>query len=157
MPATSEVSEMMMRDDVKQGDAMIYELINPSDPMTFTGNDDTVAAIAILVFSNGKYGLKRKGNDEVLPIFLFGGGSVWANEKVGDLDAWFAANKRAVGEFLGTCAYGDAADREAYDKAISMMGKKEAEEFREWHQDKNRTSMTNIGKAALSWSKKLLK
>ena len=34
----------------------IYELINPSDPVTFVGKDDTVAAMAVLFLGRGMFG-----------------------------------------------------------------------------------------------------
>jgi len=131
----------------------VYKLINPSDAVTFTGDDDLVAAVAVMVFSNGKYGLKREGNDEVLPIFFFDGGIDWIKERIPNHEEWLEANRQKMGEFMATVSYGSIADREAYDKAVSLMDEKQANEYRAWHQDKRRTSMTDIGKAALAMAK----
>lgn len=137
---------------------MIFELINPSDAVTFIGDDITVAGVAIMVLGRGRYGLTDDKGEVVVPLMLFGGSEYWlAEHGVDDLDAWLTANYLRVAEFLETCAYGSRLEREAFDQAIARMTPEHAEAHREWWNDRNRSSMNNIGQAAAAYAKTLRK
>lgn len=58
---------------------MKFEIINPSDKCFMTANDLLIAAVAICILSEGRYGLdgvdESKGID--VPMFMFGGHDEW--------------------------------------------------------------------------------
>ena len=64
---------------------MRFEIINPSDPYTMEADDLEVAAVAVCLLGNGKYGLSRIGGDRgtEVPPFLFGGHDEWFTDKFG--------------------------------------------------------------------------
>lgn len=128
---------------------IIVELINPSDAITFVMDDPTVAGIGVLLLGNGWYGLlDAEGNHPVPP--MLGGVEAWFKERgIESLNKWIKANGVAVAEFLETCAYGNIVERDAYDRAIALMTPENAAIHREWWNDRNRSSMNNIGAAAL--------
>lgn len=51
---------------------MIYEIINPSDPITIEADDVLVAKAATLVLGEGAYGLTDEHGTHILGIYLFG-------------------------------------------------------------------------------------
>lgn len=135
---------------------MILELINPSDAVTFVGDDMTVAGVACLILGGGWYGLKDASGDAVVPMMAFGTHEKWLEENnIADLSDWLMEHGAEVAGFLETCVYGSIEEREAFDQAISRMAPDKADEHRDWWNDRNRSSMNNIGKAAAHWAKRL--
>lgn len=64
---------------------MKFEIINPSDPYNMEADDLEVAAVAVCLLGNGKYGLdgidgRRKTE---VPVFLLGGHDEWFEENFG--------------------------------------------------------------------------
>lgn len=56
----------------------VYEVINPSDAVTFEADDPRIAILAGAFVGDGRYGVRDdKGNDPGLPLFLFGGCGDW--------------------------------------------------------------------------------
>ena len=66
---------------------MKFEIINPSDPYTMDADDLIVAAVAVCLLGNGKYGLDALGEDSNIsnnvPIFLLGGHDEWFTSRFG--------------------------------------------------------------------------
>jgi hypothetical protein len=120
---------------------MIYELINPSDKVTFEGSDDMVAAISALLLGRGKYGLDSAVGEPVLPVFLLGGCTDWLAENGVNLDQFIPRNAAGMADFLGTAFYGSAEKRADYAEAVKRMTPEAAAEYRAWYDDKHRTSM----------------
>ena len=53
---------------------MLYELINPSDPVTFEAPDLKVAALVTIILGQGQYGAQPVDDSaEGVPIMLFFG------------------------------------------------------------------------------------
>ncbi len=50
---------------------MIYEIINPSDPITFEAEDVQLAIIACIYVGSGKMGLRDESEESVVPPMLF--------------------------------------------------------------------------------------
>lgn len=109
--------------------ALRFELINPSDPYTFTAPDLETAALAVVLLSRGQYGGKSLDGGNDVPIFLFGGHNEWFTEKFG----------RTVQESLDHIAH------EAIAACLDTftLGREE------------RSSMNNIGKGAQMLAKAL--
>jgi hypothetical protein len=59
-----------------------FELVNPSDPFTFTASSLEVAAQAVLLIGEGTFGGKSLDGGTDVPIFIFGR----------DPDPWFQEN-----------------------------------------------------------------
>lgn len=135
---------------------MILELINPSDAVTFVGDDPKIAGVAILILGNGAYGLTDESGEVFVPLMLFGGFKAWLEEQgITDLAAFLIEHGSALADFLETCAYGKIAERQAFDEAIKRMTPDKAEEHREWWNDRNRSSMNNIGAGCRRLAKQL--
>lgn len=125
---------------------MILELVNPSDAVTFVGDDPKVAGIATLLLGNGWYALRGEDGEDFVPLMIFGGHVEWlASQGIDDADDFLTANAEAVAAFLDTCAYGGIKERQAFDEAIKRMTPDKAAEHRAWWNDRNRSSMNNIG------------
>jgi hypothetical protein len=103
-------------------EALRFELINPSDPYTFTAPDLETAALAVVLLGRGQYGGKSLDGGEDVPIFLFGGHDEWFAEKFG----------RTPKESL------DHIEHEAIAACLDTLTLGRAE----------RSSMNNIGKGA---------
>jgi hypothetical protein len=60
----------------------LYEIVNPSDPVTFEAPSDEVAAAAVLSLGEGFYGCQGEDDRRVLPILAFFSGAFepWAKE-----------------------------------------------------------------------------
>lgn len=127
----------------------VYEISNPSDAYTITG-DPKDAALATLILGVGRYGLTDKDGENVLPIFLFGGHKEWVKATFGhdDLGKETEARNAAIVESLRSVLIGGFRDREEYEAAISTMTADQRKVFAEKRHDIKRSSMNNIGKRA---------
>lgn len=135
----------------KKLNSVVCELTNPSDAVTFIVNDVRIAGVAILMLGRGAYGLTDPEGNTVVPLCLFGSAEAWLKENDIEMDKlsdFIVANKVAIADFLDTCAYGHIAEREAFDRAIGLMSKEAAATHRQWWNDRNRSSLNNIGEGA---------
>ena len=62
---------------------MRLEISNPSDKATIDCSNLLAARLAVLILSNGKYGIVDDEGGNGMPIFLFGGHDEWLQEKHG--------------------------------------------------------------------------
>lgn len=60
-----------------------FELVNPSDPYTFTAPNLETAALAVVLLGRGRYGAKSLDGGKDVPIFLLGGHDEWFTENFG--------------------------------------------------------------------------
>lgn len=60
---------------------MILELNNPSDAITFVGEDPRVAGVAVLLLGHGWYGLTDAAGNQVVPMMIFGTHEAWLKEQ----------------------------------------------------------------------------
>lgn len=100
---------------------MTYELINPSDKMTATGDFDLIGmGLAVFMLGEGFYALNDQDGKTVVPIVAFGGSA----------EGWFRAN--------GTTMDGAVLDKSG-----------EASDFlNALHYHSERSSLNDIGKRA---------
>ena len=132
---------------------MFYELINPSDKITFRARDFESAVGATLALGRGRYGAKRIGDDGWgtedesmdVPLFLFGGAAEWLAKKGLDLDKIIDGNRDGVVAALRDFAIGDMKDRKLYESALEKItdDAKRREFIAEWD-DERRTSLSEI-------------
>lgn len=132
-------------------------LQNPSDAVTFVMDDPIVAGVAVLLLGNGAYGLETEDGSSVVPVMLFGGIDRWCKEKGINLDAFIPQNYVPMAEFLDSVCYGSVRDRQECDEACLRMSPDEAAKYRAARNDRRRSSMNNIGKAALQLASQMRK
>lgn len=138
---------------------MIYEVVNPSDPMTIEAEDSVLASLAITLLSNGAYGLYDEDGRAVLPIFRFSKPELfirWLNENNIDsnkIEDFYVKNGREMAAILESMVYGDAADRKGIMAlAEKMSATDRADAIASWNNSK-RSSLTNIAAAAINLAK----
>jgi hypothetical protein len=128
----------------REGDGMIYNIINPSDPYTMEADDEVVACAAGLILGEGRYALRRADDEQqVLPIFIGGGGIDWFVEKAGCSFADFLNAKGGeIGKALKSVRIGSPEAR------IHVQSVED--------HDKRRSSMNDIGRYAWSVGEALI-
>ena len=62
---------------------MRFEVVNPSDYCTMDAPDLKVAAVAVILFGEGYYGLTGIDCNEGVPVFIFGGHEAWFSQQFG--------------------------------------------------------------------------
>lgn len=66
------------KDGTPASGMIIYEIINPSDTVTFEADDVRIAMLACGFVGDGRLGLRdEKGEDAGMPFFLAGGCAEW--------------------------------------------------------------------------------
>jgi hypothetical protein len=131
----------------------VYELINPSDTVTFEADSFLIASLATILVGEGQYAAKAVGGsaDQNVPFFMFG--------TEDDLQQWFYERfKVSMGQELfkqyaqpvATCldsfVYGNREDYLAAQAAITDEDKRK-QNIAEWD-DRHRTSMNQLVKRA---------
>lgn len=125
----------------------LYEVINPSDAVTFEAESDDVAAIAVLFLGRGKYGCTDEQGSDVLPLLLFGSDG-WiekfcADRKLADLSDFLSANAEALAKALESTSVCSLANRKALVAAVGP----DPVALERWNEAK-RSSLNNICAAA---------
>jgi hypothetical protein len=136
----------------------IYELITPSDPITFKAINDKVAFICALLLGNGKAGCKNALTGENIPTML-AFSSDPEKEMIsfigGDVSEFIESNKKDISKCFLSFAYGSVSDRQTYDSAIEAITEPEKlKEFKEKHEDQNRSSLSKWVQHAWNYGEK---
>lgn len=117
-----------------------YEVINPSDPVTFEAPDDVTAAAAVLILGRGAYACESEDGRSVLPILLFGGDAWLEGEGAPVLALAKSEEARGrIADALDTMAVVRLSDRAAL---VAAVGPDPAALAR-WSEAK-RSSLNNI-------------
>lgn len=137
---------------------MYYNLVNPSDPVTFEAPDLKIAALVTLILGHGQYAADPYDDSaEGVPLMPFGGAEEWWNEHFQEPmeNAWKSDRERLAAALRSVC-YGSITDRELYDSALRAItdAEKRAGFIAEWN-DCNRSSMNNIMGLAHSIAERL--
>jgi hypothetical protein len=139
----------------------IYELITPSDPITFKANDNKIAFFCAVLLGNGKAGCDNKTTDESLPTMIMFSQNPDKDiaDYIGcDLTKYVKANKLSIAKCFKSFAYGSVSDRETYDNACeAITNAKKLKEFKAKHEDKNRSSMSQWVKSAWQYGEQFSK
>lgn len=127
-----------------------WELINPSDKITFKADSHELACLAVGLLG-GKYGateLDKEGEGEprTVPLWLFGGADEYFQKHFGrDVAGSFTAcDKRALAEVYDSFLIGSMSERWAFEKAMSVILDEDKAAFKEQWQDRERSSMNDI-------------
>lgn len=121
----------------------IYELINPSDKITFEASSDEVAAITAFAIS-GMFGAKRDGWSA--GPWIFGAGQWFVDEYGADPGVCFKRNERDVATALTSFRLGNRNSYDGLDDAATAV-----------LMDERRSSLSDICSAAIKGGKELLK
>ena len=135
---------------------LFYELINPSDPVTFTAPNYEAAAGAVIVVGQGHYGAvlldengqKLDGKEDLeVPMFLFGYGVDEWKEKHGieSLEDFCAEHRLDIVRTLRTFCTGKPQERKLFFSALDFIDDpaKRQKFIKEWD-DKQRSSLNDI-------------
>jgi len=143
---------------------MIYEIITPSDKVTFEADDHRVAIAAVILIADGKFGLvDEEGNDTLLPLLFSNREQIEAvlvdkgfEDGVKGLEAFIAENKSAISACLASSAVVSISDRKALLRALGNSGRELKDALSDWNEEK-RTSLNDICGYAHALSVSLLK
>ena len=129
---------------------MIYEIANPSDPVTLESDDPKLVAITILVTSQGKYGVTDEKGGTVLPVFLMAKAEDidhWLKETFGmpfsDIDAYMTENALRMAELLETAMVCQPGQRKALMVSIEAGGGDVKKALAAWNEEQ-RSSLNDI-------------
>jgi hypothetical protein len=141
-----------------------YELINPSDAYTFEAQNELVAACAVILVGEGRYGAKAFESDEPetqkrivaedlqydVPVWLFAADAAvnkWFElHGTKDWSSYIVAHAKAVADCLDSFVIGSFEERRRLERLLSVISN-EDERGKAWH-DERRSSMNDIGSFA---------
>ena len=136
----------------------IYEVINPSDAVTYETKNPTALLVGFTVICpHGGIALRDVETKEMLRPIMLG----WDDD---DVSAWMKAalpkdfavylddNAEVVADALESVVYGNAVERELYDLACEGKPRAEIRAFREKWNDKNRSSITDYSTPSLVYA-----
>lgn len=133
---------------------MIYDVINPSDPVTIEADTPLVAGLAVLALGHGKFAAVDEDGSTAIPLMLFGGMAA-VNEWLaavgyeGELSAALAEHRAAIAACLRTAMVASISERRGLTAALAAGGGDTAAALAAFNEDR-RSSMNNIcGRAAL--------
>lgn len=126
----------------------LWELINPSDKITFKAETHELAAIAVGIMG-GQYGaqeLDTEAEPRNVPLFLFGGTEEYFQKTFGKTiaESFETCDKVTLAEVFESFLIGSMAERRAYEKALSVLPEEDKAAFKADWLDKERSSMNNI-------------
>lgn len=131
----------------------LFEVVNPSDLVTFEADDELTAHLAVLLVGNGAYGTRTAEGKVVGGIYLFGfDAAAWLAEFAPDhasLDALILARSEAIERAFRTFAVASFSDRKAAPEVFA-----DPERLARWNRAK-RTSMNEIVARALQYAEAL--
>jgi hypothetical protein len=125
----------------------LYEISNPSDPYTIRA-EFKIAAAAVLLLGQGKMGIHTdSGEDEEMPLFIFGGHEEWLKKQGMDpLDEFIKAHLLEIADALDTVLIGSYRNRATFEKVIeNIKDPEERQKARATYHDEKRSSLNDIG------------
>jgi len=133
---------------------MIYEISNPSDPLTCKGDDFIITAVAIAILGNGNYGITNE--NESSPIMF--GWDNWFEEKgIKDLSKFIDKNKKEIAAVLNSVMLGSVNGRKYLDTRLESIPEDKKRQWIAERNDRKRSSLNDIEAAAHEYAQKLLK
>jgi hypothetical protein len=137
-----------------------YEIINPSDKVLLIADesDELLVAIAVLMLGEGKAGVRRDDDEDVLPLMLFGGFEQWLAAEGLTSDTFgetLKANRIKIADILETVFYGSMREAKALDLALADLPREQMLAARARYNDEKRSSLNDWGAACLSTAKNL--
>lgn len=134
----------------------LYEFIQPSDAITFRASTDKVAYYCALLLGGGKAGIRRADGKEVeSPLLFLNSNAVEVAESYlgATISAFGKKNARDVVSCFRSFRYGSIDEAQTYEDAISAITDPEKlKDFKDKHEDRNRTSMSRWVKGAWDYA-----
>lgn len=126
---------------------MICEIINPSDPYTLETENFIAAALGIAIVGGGKLGLKCDDPPIKSPVLF--GWDAWIKENCPDgMNLYVDTHSEEIATALDSVLYGRAGDRRTFLDMLKFIDDPvKREQARAEYQDKNRSSLNDIGTA----------
>lgn len=129
---------------------MIWELINPSDPVAFETKDLELAALAVVLVGRGQYAALAEidGKNIQVPLFSF--------QPEGEIDKWFSEHfnrklkesldirKNELPAVLRSFQIGKPKDLAAYNLSLEFVPLKDQPNFKKRWKEQRRSSMNDI-------------
>lgn len=156
--ATQENQQAANSTKAEIGDAPVYELVNFSDPYTLKSAHLDAATLACLFLGNGKYVLKDRTGNHMLPFFFGPGAKEWFKGQFGStIEVWMAekSNLRNLISALRSVLIGSISDREEFELAVAKMSESDAKKFEAKRHEKRCSSLNDIGSYAKSLAESL--
>lgn len=127
---------------------ILYDVVNPSDPVTFEAKSFEAALGAILLVSNGNYAARpvRPDDAEEVPMFLLGMGVEEYFEKRGEtIEGFVESHYDDIIDALKSFATVEPRERNHYDARLGRISDPDKRKafIRNWD-DKHRSSMNRI-------------
>lgn len=132
---------------------VLYELINPSDPITFIAPSYEGAVGAVLAVSNGQccaqpsydYYQDAAADLPEVPLFLFGGIEEWMEKRGTTLEEFFERHKSDICETLASFCTGTVSERKRIEHTLRFIDdpEKRKEFLADWD-DQKRNSLNQF-------------
>jgi len=139
---------------------MVYELINPSDPITFLADSNAVACACALIVGQGQYSVHDESYEDCGGM-LFGASEeqveAACREWLGmSLSEFMTARAEEIAAALDTFATIGRVERRTYDAACQAITDPEKlVTFKAEMEERNRSSLNQIERYARSWAARL--
>lgn len=135
----------------------IWEISNPSDPVTVKGADLAAVAIATFMLGQGKYGAHELDGERQVPIFLFGGSEEWCSATFGMSVEQLLDNtdRSAIADVLASAVIGEPSLRKGYDLVASQLYGDELSAWREQYHGEHCSSTNDICRRAWEMASQL--
>lgn len=135
-----------------------YEIINPSDCVTFVCENETIACNVLTLLGSGQYGgdcLEDSTKD--IPIFMLGGFDAWWKQRHGDKEVGVVLkeNLEPTCVALESCMCLGFNERKEVETAVAGMTPEERTMYIKDANDKKRSSMNDICGRAFEIAKKI--
>ena len=139
----------------------VYEFITPSDPITFKTDDDKIAFVCAIALGNGKALCTNVTTGQDLHTNL-----MFSQDPFKEIEDFLGieyytyceANRPKMAECFNSFAYGTVETRQIFDDACDAITDAEKlKEFKEKHENYNRTSSSRWVHTAWRYAKNLSK
>ena len=141
---------------------MLFKIVNPSDPYTIEASSLDVAVMASVLLGQGNYQFTSLDGGQDIPFFAFGGWDKWSKEHF--KESLMELSNRVmdtkldeVAASLDSVLYGDEQERVQFLAKTKDMDRNDFMAERIMRQDKNRSSMNEIGERAYRMAAQLRK
>lgn len=141
----------------------VYELINPSDPYTFEAPNIEVAGVCAVFLSTGFGAINGvDGDDERERTPVLFGWEEWLKDRgimdaSGSMEAWLAQHVDEVADAYDSFLIGGMDRREDVLSMLAELPEEKREAWRAKRQDRNRSSLNQIGERAYQLAKQIRK
>lgn len=138
---------------------MIVDITNPHDSVTIEAETPADAGAALVLLGAGAYGGTGEDGEEIVPIMLFASKDSinrWFKTACGQTVADHIRSHLAqIAAVLRSVVYGGPGNRRTVVEAMGHMEPDQAAEFLRRHNDRHRSSLTNLEAKGNVWADKL--